>query len=156
MSVQPIPKGCNSINLYIVVKDSAAAMDFYEKAFGATKGMVMSAPGGGTVHGEVLIGNSTLMLADENPQWEMKSPESLGGSPASIHLYVDDCDALFKQAIEAGCTEVSPVVDMFWGDRYGKVLDPFGYQWGIATHVEDVPDEEMGKRAQEFFSNMPQ
>ena len=112
----------------------------------------MNGPDGSVMHGEVVIGNSTLMISQENPAWDMKSPETLGGSPASIHLYVDDCDALFKHAIESGCTEVSPVMDMFWGDRYGKVEDPFGFQWGIATHKEDLTMEELEERGKAWFA----
>ena len=137
--VNPIPDGCNTVNLYLVVKDARQALDFYARAFGGTPGMVMTGPcGTGVMHAEIQIGNSTIMLSEENPQWQMKSAETLGGSPASIHLYVPDVDAAFQRAIEAGCRELSPVMDMFWGDRYGKVADPFGFQWGISTHQEDV------------------
>ena len=152
--VNPIPAGCNSVNAYVIVKDGQKAVDFYAKAFGGEARTCMTGPDGSFVHGEVKIGNSTLMVSQENPQWEMKSAETLGGSPVSLHLYVDDCDAVFKQAIEAGCSEIAPVMDMFWGDRYGKVVDPFGMQWGIATHTEDVSDEEMQKRSEEWFKQM--
>jgi PhnB protein len=154
MSVSPIPKNCNTINAYLVVKDGRKALDFYAKAFGGQVGHCMDGPDGNVMHGEVVIGNSTLMISQENPQWDMKSAETMGGSPVSIHLYVDDCDALFKRAIDAGCHEVFPVADMFWGDRYGKVVDPFGYQWGIATHVEDVDEQEMQRRSEAWFANM--
>lgn len=154
MSVQPIPAGCNTLNVYLIAKDAQAAIDFYIKAFHGKGGVCLNAPDGSIVHGEVMIGNSTLMISQENPQWEMKSAETLGGSPASLHLYVEDCAAVFENAIAAGCTEISPIMDMFWGDRYGKVMDPFGFQWGIATHIEDVDDEEMAKRAQEWFAQM--
>ncbi len=146
--VQPIPTGCNSINAYVIVKDGQQAMDFYAQAFGGESGMCMMGPDGSFMHGEVRIGNSTLMVTQENPQWELKSAATLGGSPVSLHLYVEDCDSSFRQAIAAGCQELVPVRDMFWGDRYGKVLDPFGLQWGIATHVEDVSDEEMHRRGE--------
>ena len=106
------------------------------------------------MHAEMRIGNSTVMLTDENPQWEMKSPETLGGSPSSLHVYVDDADKYFSRAVEAGCEVVAPLMDAFWGDRYGKVKDPFGHQWGIATHKEDLSMEEIGKRAAEWFANM--
>ena len=152
--VTAIPAGCNSINLYLVVPDSAEAVKFYEKAFGATSGSCMKGPDGKIVHAEIQIGNSTIMLSDEKPEWEMKSAQTLGGSPASIHLYVEDCDAAFDQAVAAGCTTISPVENMFWGDRYGKVADPFGFQWGIATHIEDVSEEEMAKRSEAFFKEM--
>lgn len=153
--VNPIPAGCNSVNVFLVVKDGQAAIDFYKKAFGAVGGLCMSGPDGKSIlHAELQIGNSTIMLTEENPEWELKSAETLGGSPASLHLYLPDVDSAFQQAVDAGCQVASPVMDMFWGDRYGKVVDPFGYQWGLATHVEDVPDEEMGKRAQEWFASM--
>ena len=108
--------------------------------------------GQGVMHAELLIGNSTIMLSEENPEWGTKSAETMGGSPASLHVYLPDVDAAFQTAIDAGCTVIAPLMDTFWGDRYGKVADPFGYQWGLGTHVEDVSEEEMGKRAAEFFS----
>ncbi len=154
MAVKPIPDGCNSISAYLVVKDAREAMEFYAKAFGGTHAACMTAPDGSVMHGEVRIGNSTVMLSQENPQWDMKSAEALGGSPASLHLYVDNADAAFQQAIDAGCTEVFPCSDMFWGDRYGKVADPFGFQWGIATHVEDVDEAEMQRRSEAWFAQM--
>ena len=106
------------------------------------------------MHAEIRVGNSTIMLSDENPQWDMQSPEAFGGSPVSLHLYVDDAHAAFQRAIDAGCTQVSPVMDMFWGDRYGKVADPFGYQWGISTHIEDVSEGELQRRSQEWFQQI--
>lgn len=154
MSVSPIPEGFSTVSIHIVVKNSVEAMAFYEKAFGAKMIMRMPGPDGeSTVHGEVKVGDSTLMLADENPQWHLKSPESVGGRSVSIHLYVEDADALFKQAVDAGCTVSMPMMDAFWGDRYGKVLDPFGYEWSIATHKEDVSEEELAKRAAAMFSD---
>lgn len=153
MSVNPIPEGCNSVNVYLVVKDGQAAIDFYKKAFGAKGGMCMPGPDGtGIMHAELLIGNSTVMLTEENPQWGTKSAETLGGSPISLHVYLPDVDSAFQTALDAGCTITAPLMDTFWGDRYGKLADPFGFEWGLATHVEDVSDEEMGKRAQDFFS----
>lgn len=152
--VNPIPTNCNSINAYIIVKDARTAMDFYAKAFGGQVGCAMTAPDGSVTHGEVVIGNSTLMLSQENLQWGMKSAETIGGSPVSLHVYVEDCDAVFKQAIEAGCTEIMPVTDMFWGDRYGKVIDPYGFQWGVATHTEDLTEEELQKRGEQWFAEM--
>lgn len=154
MSVNFIPDGCNSVNVYLIVKDARAAIDFYVKAFGGKALDCMEAPDGSVVHAEVRIGNSTVMLSQENPQWNMLSAESLGGSPASLHIYTEDCDKLFDQAVAAGCTVVQPVMEMFWGDRYGKVLDPFGFQWGIATHVQDVSPEELQQRANEWFRQM--
>lgn len=130
-------------------------MEFYQKAFGAEAGARVAGPDGkSTMHAEMRIGNSTVMLTDENPQWEMKSPETLGGSPVSLHLCVDDADKLFNRAVQAGCEVKAPMMDAFWGDRYGKVADPFGHQWGLATHKEDLTEQEIGKRAAEWFANM--
>jgi len=152
---QNIPEGFNTVSVYLIVKDAKEAIDFYQKAFGAEAGVHMPGPGGqGTMHAEVRIGNSTVMLTDENPQWEMKAPASYGGSPAGLHLYVDDADKLFKRAIDAGCTVKAPLMDAFWGDRFGKLTDPFGHDWGIATHVEDVEPADMEKRAAAFFAEM--
>ncbi len=150
--VNSIPEGCNTINAYLIVKNGQAAIDFYQKAFGMTGGMCMPGPGGkGIMHAELHLGNSTIMLTEENEQWGTKSAETMGGSPASLHLYVDNVDEAFQTAIEAGCSEIYPVMDTFWGDRYGKLTDPFGYQWGIATHIEDVPPAEMERRAEQWF-----
>lgn len=157
MAVQPIPEGFNTVSAYVIVKDADAAMKFYGKAFGAEPGDVMRMPDGETImHAELRIGNSTVMLTAENPQWEMKSAETLGGSPVSLHVYVNDVDRAFQRAIDAGCEVAAPLMDAFWGDRYGKVKDPFGIQWGIATHKEDLSEEEIGKRAAEFFASMEQ
>jgi PhnB protein len=157
MSVKPIPDGYNSVSAYLIVKNAAEALDFYKQALGAEPGVRMTGPDGkSTMHAEMHIGNSTVMLSDENPQWGAQSPETLGGSPSSLHVYVEDADALFKRAVEAGCEVVAPIMDAFWGDRYGKLKDPFGHQWGIATHIEDVPPEDMGRRAEEWFASMQQ
>ena len=157
MSVKPIPDGYNSVSAYLIVKNAVEALDFYKQAFGAEPGVRMAGPDGqSTMHAEMHIGNSAVMLSDENPQWGAQSPETLGGSPSSLHIYVEDADALFNRAVEAGCEVVAPIMDAFWGDRYGKLKDPFGHQWGIATHKEDVPPEEMGKRAEEWFASMQQ
>ena len=154
-AVNPIPEGCNSVGVYLIVKDANAAIEFYKKAFGAEGGTCMTGPDGtGVMHAEIRIGNSTIMLADESPQWGTKSAETLGGSPVSMHVYIPDVDATFQRAVDAGCTVVSPCMDMFWGDRFGKVLDPFGFQWGLGTHFEDVSEEEMDKRAEAWFASM--
>lgn len=154
MSAKAVPDGFNTVSAYLVVPDANKAMDFYEKAFGAKRGAVMNGPDGGVMHAEMQIGNSTVMLTQENPAWEQKSAATYGGSPVSMHMYVDDADALFNQAVEAGCSVTFPMSDVFWGDRYGKVTDVFGLSWGIATHKEDLSEEEMGKRAAEYFANM--
>ena len=157
MSVSPIPKGYTSVTAYLVVPNSLEAMEFYAKAFGAKQMVHMPGPGGqGTMHAEMQIGNSFVMITDENPQWEMPSAKTLGGSPVNFMIYQEDCDAAFEKAVAAGCEVKFPVSDMFWGDRMGKVQDPFGVQWSVATHVEDVPEEEMGPRAQKWMEEMQQ
>jgi PhnB protein len=155
MAVRTVPEGYNTVSLYLIVKNAKEALDFYQKAFGAEVGHRMPGPDGkSTMHAEMRLGNSTVMLTDENPQWGTKSPQTLGGTPASLHLYVDNVDKLFERAVKAGCTVKAPLMDAFWGDRYAKLADPFGHEWGIATHKEDVSPEEMGRRAAEWFANM--
>jgi len=155
MAAKPIPEGFNTVSAYVIVKDPEKALDFYAKAFGAKPGVMMKMPGGGGVmHTEMHIGDSTVMLSLENPEWQMKSAETLGGSPISLHIYTDDVDKAFKQATDAGCQVTAPLMDAFWGDRYGKVQDPFGVQWGIATHKEDLSVPEMEKRAAEWFASL--
>jgi len=154
-NVSHIPEGLNSVQPYLIVPDALEAMEFYGKAFGATRCMHMPGPGGqGTMHAEMRLGNAAIMLSDENPQWEMVSPATLGGSPVSLMIYVENVDEAFDKAVAAGCEVKFPVSDMFWGDRMGKLQDPFGYQWSIATHVEDVTPEEMGKRQEAWLNEM--
>lgn len=157
MPAKPIPDGFNSVSAYLVVPNSEEALSFYERAFGAKTVSRMRGPDGkSTVHAEMRIGNSTVMLSDENPQWGTKSARTLGGSPVSLHIYVEDADALFNRAVKAGCQVAYPMGDPFWGDRYGKVTDPFGLVWGIATHKEDLSEKEMEKRGAEWFAQMAQ
>ena len=144
---RPIPEGYHSATPYLIIKDAAKAIEFYKKAFGAKEMMRMSQPDGRIGHAEIKIGDSPIMLADEFPEMGARSPQSLGGSPVSILLYVEDVDAFAKQAVTAGTKIVRPVKDQFYGDRSGSFEDPFGHQWHIATHVEDVAPEEMHKRA---------
>lgn len=155
MSASPVPEGTNTVTAYLVVPDAVPAMDFYEKAFGTQQTMRMPGPGGqGTMHAEIKLGNSTIMLTDENPAWDMKSPSTLGGSPVSLMIYVENVDDVFARAVAAGCEVKFPVTDMFWGDRMGKLQDPFGYQWSVATHVEDVSEEEMTTRQAAWLAEM--
>ena len=155
MAVKAIPDGFNSVSAYVIVKDPAKAIEFYRKAFGAEPGAVMKIPGTDAVmHAEVCIGNSTMMLTAENPQWDARSAETIGGSPVSLHLYFDDVDKSFQRALDAGCEVVAPLMEAFWGDRYGKIKDPFGIQWGIATHKLDLTPEEIEKGAAEWFASM--
>jgi PhnB protein len=145
-TVSPIPAGYHTATPYLVIKDAAKAIEFYKQAFGAQEIFRMPKPDGTIMHGEIQIGDSRLMLADESAVGA-HSPQSLNGTPVSIFLYVADVDAAFNQAVSAGAKPTTPVQDMFWGDRYGRVTDPFGHQWHVATHKEDVSPAEMGQRA---------
>ncbi|MBT9540906.1 VOC family protein [Thiobacillus sp.] len=141
--VKPIPEGMHSLTPHLVCRDANAAMDFYISAFGARDGGRLPGPDGKLMHGMMWIGDSALMLVDENPQWGMHSPLGLNGTPVIVHLYVEDVDATMARAVEAGATLTMPATDMFWGDRYGQVRDPFGHQWSIATHIRDMSPEEI-------------
>ncbi len=145
--VKPIPDGYHTITPYICVNDAANAIEFYKKAFGATELMRLADPSGRIGHAEIKIGDSHLMLADEFPEMNFRSPQTLGGSPVSIFLYVEDVDATANQAVAAGAKLVKEVKDQFYGDRSGTVEDPFGHVWYIATHKEDVSLEEINKHA---------
>lgn len=149
MAVKPIPEGYRSITPYLCVKGGAAALAFYAKAFGARELFRMPTPAGTIGHAEIEIGDSKVMLADEAPDMGAKSPQSLGGSPVGIMLYVEDVDATVKRAVEAGAKILRPVENQFYGDRMGGLVDPFGHQWWVATHVEDVPPAELERRAKE-------
>jgi uncharacterized glyoxalase superfamily protein PhnB len=149
---RPIPEGFRTITPHLIIKNAGQAIDFYKKAFGAEEVMCMRGPDGkGVMHAEIKIGDSMFMIADEFPQMGCISPQTLGNSPVGIHLYVSDVDSVFNQAVKAGATVKMPVTDMFWGDRYGKLQDPFGHQWSVATHKEDVTPEECAKRAAAAF-----
>ena len=154
--VNPIPAGYHTATPYLTVNDCARAIDFYKKAFNAQVLVRMEAPGGKIGHAEIKIGDSMIMLGDEMPGNAARSPQSLGGTTAGIMLYVTDADASYKQAVDAGAKADMPPTDMFWGDRYGKLTDPFGHSWSIATHKEDVAPEEMKKRAQDAMAKMGQ
>jgi PhnB protein len=150
---QPIPEGSRTVTPHLVVKGAAKAIDFYADAFGAVEHHRMGAPGGLVGHAQIQIGDSLLFLADEFPG--SPSPIKLKGTPVTIHLYVEDVDATFARAVKAGAKVKMPVMDMFWGDRYGQVVDPFGHSWSIATHKEDVSPEDMairGKAAMEAMA----
>jgi len=142
-----IPKGYHTATPYLIIKDAAMAIEFYKEAFGAAELTRMTQPDGRIGHAEIKIGDSPIMLADEFPEMGARSPQSLGGSPVSILLYVQDVDALSAQAVAAGAKVVRAVKDQFYGDRSGSLEDPFGHQWHVATHVENVPPEELKKRA---------
>ena len=144
--------GASSLNAYINIKGCSDAIEFYKKAFGATEKLRLLMPDGKIAHAELEIEGSLLMMADENPDRGTKSPETLGGNPMTISLYVPNVDQSFQKAIDAGATVIMPVKDEFYGDRTGQILDPFGYKWMIATHIEDVPQEEMQTRMNKMFS----
>jgi len=145
-NVKPIPDGYHSVTPYLIIKGAADAIEFYKKAFGATELFRMPAPGGKVGHAEIKIGDSPIMLADESTEMGYLSPTTLGGSPVSIMIYVEDVDTIFKQAIAAGGEQIKPLQDQFYGDRSGTLKDPFGHAWHVATHKEDVAPEEMEKR----------
>ena len=150
-----IPEGYHSVTPTFVFKDSRRAIEFYKRAFGATERFVAPMPDGkGVMHAEMAIGNSIVMMSDENPQQPCKSAETAGGSPVNFYLYVEDADAVFRRAVEAGATSRMAVQEMFWGDRMGAVEDPFGYSWMIATHTRDLSPEEIERGAKEAFAEM--
>lgn len=153
---KPIPKGYHIITPSIVVRGAKEAIEFYKKAFGAkTVGGVMASPDGKVMHAEIRIGDSIVMLSDEFPNMGSSSPQSVGGTSSSLMIYTRDVDALFNQAVAAGATVSMPVADMFWGDRYGVVTDPFGHRWALATHKEDLTPKEMARRAAAAMSAPP-
>jgi PhnB protein len=147
MAVKPIPDGYHSVTPYLILDDAARALEFYKQAFGAVELLRMPAPGGRIGHAEIRIGNSPVMLADENPQMNARSARAFGGSPVSLLVYVENVDAMVEQAVAAGGKLVRPVANQFYGDRTGGIDDPFGYHWYLATHVEDVPPDELARRA---------
>jgi PhnB protein len=148
MPVKPIPEGYHSVTPYLIVRGGADAIEFYKKAFGAVELFRFPSPDGKIGHAEIKVGNSPIMLADEFPDMGYKGPQSLGGSPVSLMIYVDDVDTVFQQAVDAGATVKEALQDKFYGDRMGTVIDPFGHRWHLATHKEDVSVEEMQRRAQ--------
>jgi len=147
MAVKPIPDGYHSITPYLIVDDAARALEFYKKGLNAVELLRMPAPGGKIGHAEIRIGNSTVMLADESPAMGARSARTIGGSPITLMVYLEDVDARVAQAVAAGATVVRPIADQFYGDRTCCIEDPFGLQWYLATHVEDVPPDELEKRA---------
>ncbi len=155
-NVSPIPDGFRTVTPHMVVRDAAAAIDFYKKAFGAEEVMRMPGPDGqGVVHAEIKIGDSMIMMCDEQPHMEhCASPAKLNGTTMGICLYVPDCDKSFEQAVSAGATASMPPTDMFWGDRYGKVTDPFGHEWAVATHTNDLTPDEIAKAAEKAFKEI--
>jgi uncharacterized glyoxalase superfamily protein PhnB len=145
--VKPIPEDMHSVTPHIVCADAVAAIEFYKKAFGAVEAGKLLAPNGKLIHGMIRIGDSAVMLAEETPECNAISPNTLKGTPVTLHLYVANADAAFERAVAAGATAVMPVADMFWGDRYGVLKDPFGHSWSIAHHVRDMSPAEMQEAA---------
>jgi PhnB protein len=146
-TVKPIPDGYPQVVPYLCVDGANAAIDFYGRVFGAKERLRMPAPGGKVGHAELQIGDSLIMLADEFPDMGVRSPKSIGGTPVTMSMYVEDVDQVFRAAVEAGATAVRPPEDQFYGDRAGQFEDPFGHRWSVATRVEDVPPDEMARRA---------
>ena len=142
-ALNPVPSGMHSVTPHLVCDGAARAIEFYEKAFGASSSGAMKGPDGRVMHAQIRIGDSHVMLVDEYPEQGMLGPRALKGTPVTMHLYVDDADRWFERAIAEGAKTVMPLADMFWGDRYGLLEDPFGHRWSIATHQRDVPLEEM-------------
>ncbi len=157
MSVKPVPDGYHTLTPFLTVRDAARAIEFYKKAFGAeVRGGVAKGPDGKVMHAELQIGDSVIMLSDEFPEFGSLSPQSTGGSPMGLHIYVDGVDAAFDRAVKAGAQVEMPVMDQFWGDRYGKLKDPFGHKWSIATHVKDMSEDEMKRSMDEAMAKSEQ
>ena len=145
-AVKPIPEGYHNVTPYLFVRSAASAIDFYKSVFAAAEIMRMAGPNGKIMHAELKIGDSIVMLADENPQTGVMSPQTIGGFSVGLHVYIENVDAVIKKAVESGAKLLRPIKNQFYGDRSGSLLDPFGHMWSIATHVEDVSPEEMRKR----------
>ena len=151
-TTKPIPEGFHAVTPHLVVRGAVEAIDYYKRAFGAVERFRMAGPDGKSImHAELVIGDSIIFLCDEMPDMDCRSPAALQGTPVSIHLYVDDADAVFGRAVSAGGRVTMPLQDMFWGDRFGEIEDPYGHRWSIASHVEDVPPEEIERRGSEAF-----
>jgi PhnB protein len=149
--VNPIPEGYPRVTPYLIVDGAADAIEFYKSVLGAGERMRMPGPDGKVGHAELDLGNSVIMLADEHPEMNAAGPKRVGGTPVSLHVYVEDADAVFARALDAGAKELQPLEDKFYGDRGGSFEDPFGHHWNVATHVEDVSEEEMSRRAAEVM-----
>jgi PhnB protein len=154
MATQPIPEGYHTVTPYLAVEDATEAIEYYTKAFDAKERVRMETPDGKVGHAELEIGDSLVMLSDPFPQASTKPPNELGGTSVSVFMYVENVDAVVKQAVDAGAMVTMEVADQFWGDRFGSVKDPFGHLWSIATHVEDVPPKEMAERAKAAMAAM--
>jgi uncharacterized glyoxalase superfamily protein PhnB len=151
--VKSIPEGMHTVTPHLICAGAADAIEFYKRAFGAVEAMRMPGPDGRLMHACIRIGDSAIMLVDEMPEWGAVGPKSLKGSPVTIHLFVEDVDTTFERAVAAGAEIVMPLENTFWGDRYGKLVDPFGHHWSIATHLRDMTPEEIQQAAREAFAN---
>jgi len=154
MSVKPIPEHYHTLTPYMTVRDASRAIEFYKKAFGATERGVMKGPDGKVMHAELMIGDSILMLGDEFPEYGAVSPQSTGNSSMGLHIYVKDVDEAFDRAVKAGAQVEMPVSEQFWGDRYGKLKDPFGHKWSIATHTKDLSADEIKRNMEDAMAQM--
>src|ERR1051325_5153563 len=154
MAVKPIPEGYHTLTPYLAVEEASEAIAYYKRAFGAHETMRMPGPDGKIAHAEIRIGDSLIMLSDPFPQSTVRPPGEVGGTTASVFMYVDDVDAVVKQAVDAGATVTMEVADQFWGDRFGTVADPFGHVWAIATHVEDLTPEQIAERGEAAMAAM--
>jgi len=152
--VQAVPSAYGSVTPGLSIRGCAAAIDFYKKAFGAKERSRMAGPGGSVMHAELKIGDSIVMMGDESPEMGAPSPQALGGSPVALMLYVKDCDAVFQKAVQAGATVTMPLADMFWGDRYGQLKDPFGHRWSIGTHKVDMTPKQTAAAGEAFMAEM--
>jgi PhnB protein len=155
MSVKPVPDGYHTLTPFLTVRDAARAIEFYKQAFGAVERGVMKGPDGKIMHAELKIGDSIIMLSDEFPEFGSVSPQTIGGSGMGLHIYLDGVDAAFDRAVKAGAQVEMPVMDQFWGDRYGKLKDPFGHKWSIATHTKDLSMDEMKHGMDDAMAKMP-
>lgn len=154
-TAKPVPEGMHTVTPHLVIRGAAQAIEFYKQAFGAEELMCMTGPDGKSVtHAELRIGDSIIFLADEFPGMGCRAPESLGGTTTTLNLYVEDVDSAFELAVKAGAKVTMPVADMFWGDRYGMLTDPFGHAWAMATHKEDLTTQEIEERAKAFYASM--
>jgi PhnB protein len=152
MPVKPVPDGYHTVTPFLTIRDAARAIEFYKAAFGAEARGIMKGPDGKIMHAELKIGDSIIMLSDEFPEMGSVSPQSLGGSSTGLHIYLDNVDAAFEKAVKAGAQVEMPVMDQFWGDRYGKLQDPFGHKWSIGTHIKDLSMDEMKKGMDEAMA----
>ncbi len=156
MAVKPVPDGYHTLTPFLTVRDAARAIEFYKEAFGAKERGVAKGPDGKVMHAELMIGDSIIMLGDEYPEFGCLSPQAIGGSSSGLHIYLDGVDAAFDRAVKAGAEVEMPVSDQFWGDRYGKLKDPFGHKWSIGTHVKDMSADEMKRAMDEACAKMDQ